>query len=62
MKKPAASAKRPSTLKRPAKKTAAEREKERKLTDRYADVGRQNEQRMGDEPSELEPVGRKKRK
>jgi len=62
MKKPASKTKRPSTVKRPAKKTSAEREKERKLTDRYASVARKNEQRMGDEPSELEAVGPKKRK
>ena len=58
--KKAAKTKRPSTVKRPAKKNAGERAKEKRLTDRYAATARKNDQRRGDELSELEAVGRKR--
>jgi hypothetical protein len=61
MKKPASKAKRPSTVRRPAKQTAAQRETEQRLTDRYATEARKDELLKGDELSELEPVGKKKR-
>jgi len=53
--------KRPTTVKRPVKKTASQRKKDARLTDRYAAEARKREQRQGDELSELEPVGRKRR-
>ncbi|MES1152368.1 MAG: hypothetical protein ABUL54_10765 [Dongia sp.] len=62
MKKPAPRTKRPSTVKRPAKKMPGAREKDRQLSDRYAAEGRKDELLKGDELSELEPVGRKERK
>ncbi len=60
MRKPAAKKKRPSTVKRPAKKTARQRSKDGKLTDRYASEARKQELLPGDELSELEPVGKKR--
>jgi hypothetical protein len=60
MKKAVAKKERPSTVKRPAKKSATEQKQEGRLTDRYASAARKNEQRPGDELSELEPVGRKR--
>jgi len=53
-------AKRPSTVKRPAKKTASQREKDKRLTDDYAAAGRKNELRRGGELAALEPVGKKR--
>ena len=54
--------KRPSTVKRPVKKTASAREKERRLTDEYAAAARKNELRRGGELAELESVGKKTRR
>jgi hypothetical protein len=46
--------------KRPAKKkTGAQRDQEKRLTDAYAATGRKDELLKGDELSELEPVGQK---
>ena len=61
MKKPARPTKRPSTVKRPLKKSAAQRDQDRRLTDEYAEAGRKNALRRGGELAELEPVGKKRR-
>ena len=44
----------------PAAKKTAKQKQDKRLTDAYAAVARRNEQRQGDELSELEPVGRKR--
>jgi hypothetical protein len=59
MKEPRSETKRPSTVKRPAEQTDAERTQSKRLTDRYAAEARKNELLPGDELSELEAVGRK---
>jgi hypothetical protein len=45
---------------KPTAKQTPKRKNTKRLTDEYASVARKNEQRRGDELTELEPVGRKR--